>query len=180
VAAVSHVLTTERLVLRPVTAQDHGRLLAHWTAPEVRRFLFDGAIVSPEEITGAIEDSARDFAAGGCGLWLIWETDGTEMAGTAGLMPLADLGLEVFYSLAPGAWGQGYATEAARAVVEHALGRLGLPEVLAEVDQGNAGSVAVIERLGMIPFDVVPGLLGPMTRYRKTRCAAGHPRPGAG
>ncbi len=94
-AAVSHVLTTERLVLRPVTAQDHGRLLAHWTAPEVRRFLFDGAIVSPEEITGAIEDSARDFAAGGCGLWLIWETDGTEMAGTAGLRPLADLGLEV-------------------------------------------------------------------------------------
>ena len=179
-AAVSHVLATERLVLRPVTAQDHARLLAHWTAPEVRRFLFDGAIVSPEEITGAIEDSARDFAAGGYGLWLIWETDGTGMVGAAGLRPLDDLGLEVFYSLAPGAWGKGYATEAARAVVDHALGRLGLPEVLAEVDQGNAASAAVIERLGMIPFDVVPGLLGPMTRYRKTRCAAGRPRPGAG
>ena len=177
---MSHVLTTERLVLRPVAAQDQARLLAHWTAPEVRRFLFDGAVASPEEITGAIEDSARDFAAGGYGLWLIWETDGTEMAGTVGLRPLAGLGLEVFYSLAPAAWGQGYATEAARAVVDHALGRLGLPEVLAEVDQANAGSVAVIERLGMIPFEVVPGLLGPMTRYRKTSCSAGQPRPGAG
>ena len=83
-----------------------------------------------------------------------------------GLRPLEDLGLEIFYSLAPGSWGKGYATEAARAVLDHALGPLGLPEVLAEVDEGNTASVAVIERLGMIPFDVVPGLLGPMTRYR--------------
>jgi [ribosomal protein S5]-alanine N-acetyltransferase len=166
---VNHVLTTERLVLRPVTAPDQPGLLAHWTAPDVRRFLFDGAILSGAEITGTIEDSARDFAAAGYGLWLIREADGTGLVGTAGLRPLEDLGLEVYYSLAPGAWGKGYATEAARAVVEHALGLLGLPEVLAEVDEGNAASVAVVERLGMIPFEVVDGLLGQMTRYRRTR-----------
>ena len=168
-AAVSHVLTTERLVLRPVAAQDHAGLLAHWTEPDVRRFLFDGALLSSAEITRAIEDSARDFAAAGYGLWLIRETDGTDLAGMAGLRPLEDIGLEVFYSLTPGARGKGYATEAARAVVEHALGRLGLPEVLAEVDEGNAGSAAVAGRLGMTPFAAVPGLLGPMTRYRRTR-----------
>ena len=76
--------------------------------------------------------------------------------GTAGLRPLEDLGLEVIYSLAPEAWGQGYATEAARAVVEYTLGPLGLPEVLAEVDEGNAASVAVIERLGLIRFMLCP------------------------
>ena len=54
-------------------------------------------------------------------------------------------------------------------MVEHALGPLGLPEVLAEVYEGNTASVAVVERLGMTPFDVVPGLLGPMTRYRRTQ-----------
>jgi ribosomal-protein-alanine N-acetyltransferase len=59
-------------------------------------------------------------------------------------------------------------TEAARAVVEHALGPLGLPEVLAEVDEGNAASVAVVTRLGMTAFGVAPGVLGPMTRYRRT------------
>jgi ribosomal-protein-alanine N-acetyltransferase len=168
-AAVSHVLTTERLVLRPVTAADRAALLAHWTAPDVRRFLFDGAVLSPAEITEVIEDSARDFAAAGYGLWLVREAAGTDLVGTAGLRPLEDLGLEIFYSLAPGAWGNGYATEAARVVMEHAVGSLGLPEVLAEVDRGNAASVAVIERLGMTPFDVVDGLLGPMTRYRRTR-----------
>ncbi|MGH3198010.1 MAG: GNAT family N-acetyltransferase [Streptosporangiaceae bacterium] len=161
---MDHVLTTERLVLRPVTAHDHDVLLAHWTRPEVRRFLFDGEALSAAEVTETIEDSVRDFNAGGYGVWLI--QDGTGLVGTAGLRPLEDLGLEIFYSLAPGSWGQGYATEAARAVVEHALVDLGLPEVLAEVDEGNAASVAVVRRLGMTPFAVVSGVLGPMTRYR--------------
>ena len=166
-ATMPHVLVTERLVLRPATAQDQGTLLGHWAAPDVRRFLFNGAMLSPAEVTEAITDSARDFAAAGYGLWLIHEKDGTELVGTAGLRPLDDLGLEIFYSVVPGSWGQGYATEAARAVVENALGPLGLPEVLAEVDEGNTASVAVVKRLGMTPFGVVPGVLGPMTRYRK-------------
>ncbi|HEY7014703.1 MAG TPA: GNAT family N-acetyltransferase [Streptosporangiaceae bacterium] len=166
---MDHVLTTQRLALRPVTEQDHGELLAHWTAPDVRRFLFDGAVLSPAEITEIIEDSTRTFAAADYGLWLIRERDRVTLVGTAGLRPLADLGLEVIYSLAPEAWGQGYATEAGRAVIEYALGPLGLPEVLAEVDEGNAASVAVIERLGLTRFDVVPGQLGAMARYRSAR-----------
>ena len=64
---------------------------------------------------------------------------------------------------------RGYATEAARAVTGYALGPLGLAEVLAEIDQGNSASVAVVKRLGMTPFAVVPGVLGPMTRYRTMR-----------
>jgi [ribosomal protein S5]-alanine N-acetyltransferase len=165
---MNHVLTTDRLVLRPVTPRDHAALLAHWTTPDVRRFLFDGGVMSAGEISEAIEDSARDFAAAGYGLWLVQEKDHADLVGTAGLRPLEHLGLEIFYSLAPGWWGRGYATEAARAVVEHALGPLGLPEVLAEVDEGNTASVAVIERLGMTPFEVVPGVLGPMMRYRRS------------
>jgi len=177
-AGVDHVLITERLVLRPVTTDDQATLLAHWTLPDVRRFLFDGAALSAAEVAATIQESARDFAAAGYGIWLILEQDrpglvstamtGTALVGTAGLRPLDDLGLEIFYSLAPGSWGRGYATEAARAVVDHALGPLGLPEVLAEVDEGNAASVAVIKRLGMIPFAVVSGALGRMTRYRIT------------
>jgi RimJ/RimL family protein N-acetyltransferase len=166
---VDQVLTTERLVLRPVTADDHAVLLAHWTRPDVRRFLFDGATLSAADVTEAIEESIRDFAAGGYGIWLIQEAGLAGLVGTAGLRPLDDLGLEIFYSLTPGSWGRGYATEAARAVVAHALGTLGLPEVLAEVDEGNAASAAVVKRLGMIPFAVVRGVLGPMTRYRATR-----------
>ena len=167
-AVVDYVLRTERLVLRPVTADDHAALLAHWAAPDVRRFLFDGAMLPAAEIAEAIEDSARDFARAGYGLWLVHENGRSGLVGTAGLRPLEAIGLEIFYSLAPGSWGRGYATEAARAVLDRALGPLGMPEVLAEIDEGNTASIAVIERLGMTRFDVVPGLLGPMVRYRKT------------
>jgi RimJ/RimL family protein N-acetyltransferase len=172
---VDHVLSTERLVLRPVTADDHAALLAHWTQPEVRRFLFDGAAPSAAEVAETIDESMGHFAARGFGIWLIelgtaagLADTAAGLAGTAGLRPLEESGLEIFYSLAPGAWGHGYATEAARAVMEYGLGPLALPEVLAEVDEGNAASVAVVKRLGMTPYAVVPGLLGPMTRYRTT------------
>ena len=178
---MEYALITKRLALCPVTAADHPALLAHWTLPDVRRFLFDGEALSAAEVSKTIEDSVSDFAAGGYGIWLIREhrqvdaagpelagpeLAGPELAGTVGLRPLDDTGLEIFYSLAPGSWGRGYATEAARAVLAHALGTHRLPEVLAEVDEGNTASVAVVKRLGMVPFAVVPGELGPMTRYR--------------
>ena len=165
---MGHLLSTERLVLRPVTADDHAAVLAHWTQPDVRRFLFDGAAPSAAEVAETIEESIGDFTARGFGVWLIELGSTADLIGTAGLRPLGSSGLEIFYSLAPGAWGHGYATEAARAVVEYGFGPLGLPEVLAEVDEGNAASVAVVRRLGMTPYAVVPGLLGPMTRYRIT------------
>ena len=165
---MDHLLSTERLVLRPVMADDHAAVLAHWTQPDVRRFLFDGAALSGVEVAETIDESIGDFAARGFGVWLIELGSAAGLIGTAGLRPLGSSGLEIFYSLAPGAWGHGYATEAARAVVEYGLGPLGLPEVLAEVDEGNAASVAVVKRLGMTPYAVVPGLLGPMTRYRIT------------
>ena len=165
---MDHVLSTERLALRPVTADDHAALLAHWTQPDVRRFLFDGAALSAAEVTETIAESIRDFAASGYGIWLIELGSRAGLVGTAGLRPLEESGLEIFYSLAPGAWGRGYATEAARAVVEYGLEALGLPEVLAEVDEGNAASVAVVKRLGMTPYAAVAGVLGPMTRYRTT------------
>lgn len=168
---MDHLLSTERLVLRPVTADDHAALLAHWTQPDVRRFLFDGAAPSAAEVAETIEESIGHFAARGFGIWLIELGSAAGLAGTAGLRPLEESGLEIFYSLAPGAWGHGYATEAARAVMEYGLGPLALPEVLAEVDEGNAASLAVVKRLGMTPYAVVPGALGPMTRYRAAAAA---------
>jgi [ribosomal protein S5]-alanine N-acetyltransferase len=159
-------LATERLALRPVTALDLTALVTHWTAPEVRLFLFDWAVLSAEDIDAVIAESSASSARDGYGFWLAESLDEAGFVGTVGLRQLEDLGPEIVYSLAPDAWGSGYASESARAVLEYALGTLGLPEVLAEVDQGNAASAAVVTRLGMVPFDVAPGLLGPITPYR--------------
>ncbi|HEY2285611.1 MAG TPA: hypothetical protein VGH88_07700 [Streptosporangiaceae bacterium] len=78
---MDYALTTERLDLRPAAAGDHAVLLAHWTLPDIRRFLFDGALLSASEVAGTIEDSVRDFAAGGYGIWLIREHGRAELAG---------------------------------------------------------------------------------------------------
>lgn len=172
------MLTTDRLILRPVTVRDHGTLLAHWTAPDVREFLFDGAILAAAEITAVITESLRTFEASGSGLWAVREAGGAILAGTVGLRPLENLGTEIFWSLDKHLRGRGLATEAARAVLDYAHGSLGLAGVLAEVHDGNAAAVAVIRRLGMVAFEAVPGPLGPVTRYRATRHRV--PGPGSG
>jgi RimJ/RimL family protein N-acetyltransferase len=160
-------LRTERLELRPVTPLDLTALAAHWTDPDVRRFLFDGAELPVAEIAEAIADSDRTFARAGWGLWLVRQAG--QLIGTCGLRQLEDLGPEIMYSLLPSAWGKGYATEAAAAVLGYVLDTLGLPEVLAEVDEGNTASRAIIEKLGMMSYATVPGDLGLMIRYRITR-----------
>lgn len=166
---MTDVLELKRLTLRPVSADDADFLIAHWSDPMIRRFLFDATPAVPDEIVAAITESVRGFATLGYGLWLIRPEVDCPPVGTVGLRPLENLGLEVFYSLIPASWGNGYATDAAGGVIDYALGGLGLAEVFAEVDHGNAASAAVIERLGMTPITTVPGALGPMTRYRTTR-----------
>lgn len=161
------VLESKRLTLHPVSPGDGDFVVAHWSDPRIRRFLFDATPAVPEEIVQAITESVGDFATAGYGLWLIRTARDFQPVGAVGLRRLDDLGLEVFYSLTPASWGNGYATEAVGGVLDYALGPLGLTEVFAEVDAGNAASAAVIERVGMSAFTTVPGVLGPITRYRK-------------
>ena len=60
-------------------------------------------------------------------------------------MPATEIG----WRFAREAWGHGYATEAARAVLERAFSELGLPEVVSFTTVANVRSRAVMERLGM-------------------------------
>jgi RimJ/RimL family protein N-acetyltransferase len=57
--------------------------------------------------------------------------------------------VEIGWRLAAEHWGRGYATEAARAVRDYALGPLALPEVLALVRPANAASINVLQKIGM-------------------------------
>ncbi|MGW4241589.1 GNAT family N-acetyltransferase [Nocardia sp. NPDC004722] len=165
------MLRTARLTLTPLRASDHDELLTLWQRPRVREFLFDGETLSAEQVAEIITGSEKDFATANFGFWAIRETgsDGP-LLGTAGLRWL-DEGpdLEVVYSLDPEYQGRGLAGEAAQAVVTYAFEVLGLDRVVAEIDEGNTASIAVIERLGLRPFETVPGVLGPMIHYAVDR-----------
>ncbi|MEU8384217.1 GNAT family N-acetyltransferase [Streptosporangium sp. NPDC048865] len=177
------ILTTGRLTLRPVETGDAEALCAHWDDPRVRRHLFDNAPVLPELVTRLVEDSRRDFAERGYGLWAL--VPDSAVAGVCGLRGTPDGEVELLYSLSPDRWGEGLVTEAATAVLEYAFTTLSLPRVIAEVDEGNAASVRVALRLGMtrepVPRDsmtrepVPPDSPRPVHRFHLTA----PPRPGA-
>ena len=86
----------------------------------------------------------------GFGLWHVsLKSDGTAI-GMCGLLkrdtlPDADIG----YAYLPAHRGQGYALEAAEAVLRHGAGKFGLRRVIAIVSQGNSGSIRVLEKIGM-------------------------------
>ena len=58
--------------------------------------------------------------------------------------------VEIGWRLPRAHWGQGYATEAARAWLDHGFGTLGLTEIVAFTDRANLRSLAVMRRLGMV------------------------------
>jgi RimJ/RimL family protein N-acetyltransferase len=99
----------------------------------------------------AFEKAARDCAAPGS------SADAAAASGFIGhgvLRPLMgadgrpDPGgeIEIGYHLRPAAWGRGYATEVARALVDHAFARLGLTTLVAVVLPENMASLAIVER----------------------------------
>jgi RimJ/RimL family protein N-acetyltransferase len=59
---------------------------------------------------------------------------------------LADV--DIGFALLPGFWGQGYAYEAASAVMEHAKGALGLKRLVAITNPDNQSSIRLLEKLG--------------------------------
>jgi len=65
------------------------------------------------------------------------------------LASTAALQCEVGYVFHPGYGGQGYATEAAGAMIDVGVSQLGFHRIFARLDAANAGSVGVVERLGM-------------------------------
>lgn len=143
-------LRTPRLRLRPLEPADREALHRLWIHPDVRRFLWDDRVIEPAEVDGVIAASAATFAAEGFGHFALREEEAGPLLGTCGLHRYAPgAEPELLYSLAHERWGRGYATEAARAVVDDAFARLGLARVVARADLPNRDSQRVMQRLGM-------------------------------
>lgn len=141
-------LTSERLRLRPFVDADEAWRL--WTDAEMRRYLWDGEILSRERADEVLAASAHDFAERRFGLWRVSERGSDAMIGFCGLRS-GEAGPvpELLYGLLPAHWGRGFATEAARAVLSYGFGTLGLERIDAATDVPNTASARVLERLGM-------------------------------
>jgi RimJ/RimL family protein N-acetyltransferase len=150
--ADGELLRTPRLRLRAWTtsAEDVARLTDIYGRDEVTRWLGGTPSVPPADLPARWAAVHAADARFGC--WAIELEDGA-VAGTVLFKPLPNgVGeVEVGWHLHPDCWGHGYATEAARAVIDRAFDD-GLPEVYAVVRPGNEASLAVCRRLGMAPL----------------------------
>jgi RimJ/RimL family protein N-acetyltransferase len=156
------LLRTERLRLRAWTTSpdDVARLADLYGRDEVTRWIGGPPSVPPDQLPArwaAVHTQDDRF-----GCWAIEVAVGVAgraedrahlVAGTVLFKPLPNgVGeVEVGWHLHPDSWGHGYATEAARAVIDRGF-RSGLPEVYAVVRPGNEPSLAVCRRLGMRPL----------------------------
>lgn len=90
------------------------------------------------------------FSERGYCLWKLAVKSGATLIGFCGLQPLPGTEeIEIGWWLARAWWGQGLATEAARAALRDAFNRVGLPRVVAIAQPANTASVNIMRKLGM-------------------------------
>lgn len=143
------VLSTERLTLRPLKLDDLDAAYAHYSHPEVGKWLFDGLEPERSKVEEELQKSWEMFHRIGLGIWGI-ALEGRKLVGTCGFLPLDDSDeIEILFSLDPELWGQGYAHEASLAVVDHAFLNVGLERIVGRCDVPNEASKRLLERLGM-------------------------------
>lgn len=145
------MIRTERLLLRQWRESDREPWAALNADPEVRRHF--PSVLTRAESDAAFERISSALESRGWGLWAV-DLDG-ELLGFTGLSTVADdlpcaPATEIGWRFARHAWGHGYATEAATAVVAHAFGELGLAELVSFTAVSNQPSMRVMERIGMV------------------------------
>ena len=143
-------IRTERLVLRQWIDSDREPWAALNADAETMRY-FPSTLTREDADAAADRFSAR-IESNGWGLWAV-ERDG-EFIGFTGLaVPAFDApflpGVEIGWRFARHAWGQGYASEAARAALAFGFERLALDEIVSFTAVDNRRSQAVMERIGM-------------------------------
>jgi len=112
-----------------------------------------GGPLSRAQSDAKLDHYAQAYATHGFSRFAVEHEDGGFL-GYVGVMPIwpehpAGPGLEVGWRLVRAAWGQGYATEAARAALADGFARFGWSEVLSYTATDNQRSQAVMGRLGL-------------------------------
>jgi ribosomal-protein-alanine N-acetyltransferase len=165
------ILETERLLLRPPCAEDLEHFVALYSDPAVMRFL-DG-VRTREQTAERLAYMIRHWEGFGFGIRVLLDRRDSSFVGRCGISYAHALGdAELAYTLVRHSWGQGLATEAARATLAEALGRLSLPRVVAYAEPDNTASRRVLLKVGMTA-DGTASINGrPALRYRIDRGGA--------
>ena len=173
-------LQTARMRLEPCCEAHFEGLHAMNRLPEVMRFIGGGGPETPEGTRAMIERVQARWADWGYSWWSFLAQDTGQVLGAGAIQhlrpeagPVTDFDalrsqpLEIGWRLHPDFWGQGLASEGARAALDWGFGSGGLAEIIAFTAQTNLASQAVMRRIGMTP--------DPSRDFDHPRLAQDHP-----
>lgn len=151
-AAMIAELRTPRIVLRAWSEEDR-QPFAELNADSVVMEHFP-AVMSRAESDALVDRIIARMEEQGWGLWAVELADTGAFAGFVGLNPVTfdapfTPAVEIGWRLGRNHWGQGLATEAARAVLTYGLESLGLEEIVSFTSTTNLRSQRVMQKLGM-------------------------------
>ena len=144
-------LDTQRLVLREIGSEDIEALYRLDRDPGVMRYIGDGSIGTREGAAAAVARAIRYYALyPGLGKWRAEERTTGRFIGWFSLNYVPKtVDVEVGYRLLPPAWGQGFATEGARALLRHGFDTLGLYRIIGLTHPDNGASQRVLQKAGL-------------------------------
>jgi RimJ/RimL family protein N-acetyltransferase len=151
-------LHTSRLVLEPLVAAHADALYPVLCDPRQFEYLDQGAPTSLEALRERYRKLESRRSGDGLEHWLNWAIvrRGGGDADPIGFVQSTvqqDGRAWVAYEVAHALWGQGLATEATRAMVEHLIAHYAVTQCMATVDQRNERSWRLLERLGFVRAD---------------------------
>lgn len=145
------LLTTKRIRLRRFTQVDSENLFRLDSNPEVMKYIGSGATANREranEVLNLIISKYGEWQ--NFGLWAAELNSSTQFIGWFALKPLPKIGeIEVGYRLLPEFWGQGLATEGARALIDYGFRNCGLEKIVAITHLENQSSQKVLIKCGL-------------------------------
>ncbi len=162
------ILETERLLLRRQVIEDLDDLWAFYSDPRITQYIPD-APRSREQAREELEWHQHGHRRNPrLGLWATIHRPTGTFIGRCGLLPWSIEGreeVEVAYAIAPAYWGQGLATEAARAILRHAFDELHFTRLICLIDPDNVASQRVAQKIGMSFERRVPEYEGDNTPF---------------
>ena len=143
--------STARLMLRDFTEDDVDALHALDSDPRVMRYLNDGRPSSRGDAEAGIERILRRYVEHpGQGVWHVSRRDDGRFIGWVSLKFAGESpDVEIGYRYIHDAWGYGYATEAATAMLQRGFDVVGLGRIIGVTHPENLASQRVLMKIGM-------------------------------
>lgn len=119
-----------------------------WGDPDVTRFICASGHFSAEDIVNRLEKEIDNNMMHQVQYWPIFELSINELIGCCGLRPYDEGKYEIGFHLRPKFWGQGYAVEAAKKIIDYAFSVLKAEGLFAGHNPNNTASSKVLRKLG--------------------------------